>query len=86
MRRKKQEHNITIYLNNKIIEQVRKTTFLGIVVDECLTWNDHLEQISKKIIKSTAVIVRIRHFINLKALKLIYYALVYPYLIYGNLI
>ena len=85
-RRKKQEHNITIYLNNKIIEQVKKITFLGIVVDECLTWNDHLEQISKKIIKSTAVIVRIRHFINLKALKLIYYALVYPYLIYGNLI
>jgi hypothetical protein len=59
---------------------------MGIVVDECLTWNDHQEQISKKIIKSTAVIVRIRHFINLKALKLIYYALVYPYLIYGNLI
>ena len=72
--------------NNKIIEQVRKTTFLGIVVDECLTWNDHLEQISKKIIKSTAVIVRIRHFINLKALKIIYYALVYPCLIYGNVI
>jgi hypothetical protein len=51
-RRKKQEHNITICLNDKNIEQVRKTTFLGIVVDECLTWNDHLEQISKKIIKS----------------------------------
>ena len=31
-------------------------------------------------------ISRIRHFANLNSLKLIYYALVYPYLTYGNLI
>jgi hypothetical protein len=40
----------------------------------------------KKIIKCTAIISKIRHFTNLNALKLIYYALVYPYLAYGNLI
>ena len=42
--------------------------------------------ISNKIIKSAGLIARIRHFTNLNALKLIYYALVYPYLIYDNLI
>jgi hypothetical protein len=40
----------------------------------------------KKIIKCTAIISKIRHFTNLNSLKLIYYALVYPYLAYGNLI
>ena len=34
----------------------------------------------------TAIISRIRHFTNLNSLKLIYYALVYPYLRYGNLV
>jgi hypothetical protein len=65
----------------------KKTTFLGIVIDEFLSWCDHIDLISKKIIKSTAIISRIRrHFTNLNSLKLIYYALVYPYLIYGNLV
>ena len=80
------KHNITITIDNNNIKQDKNTTFLGIIIDECLTWNDHVDMISKKIIKSAGLITRIRHFINLNALKLIYYALVYPYLIYGNLI
>jgi hypothetical protein len=46
----------------------------------------HIDLIAKKIIKCAAIISRIRHFTNLNSLKLIYYALVYPYLTYGNLI
>ena len=84
--KKKHKHDITITINNKNIKQVKSTTFLGIIIDECLTWNKHVDMISKKIIKSAGLIARIRHFTNLNALKLIYYALVYPYLIYGNLI
>ena len=68
------------------INQVKKTIFLGMVIDEFLTCRENLDFISKKIIKCAAVISRIRHFSNLKNLKLIYYALVYPYLIYGKLI
>ena len=37
---KKQKHNITISINDENIKQVKNTTFLGIVIDECLTWND----------------------------------------------
>ena len=55
-------------------------------LDKFLTWREHLDFILKKIIKCAAVISRIRHFSNLNTLKLIYYASVYPYLIYGNLI
>ena len=42
--------------------------------------------IIKKIIKCVAIISRIRYFTNINSLKLIYYALVYPYLAYVNLI
>jgi predicted amino acid racemase len=51
-----------------------------------LTCKDHINLISKKVIKASSIISRVRHFTNLNALKLIYYTLVYPYLIYGNLI
>ena len=50
---KKQKHNITISINDENIKQVKNTTFLGIVIDECLTWNDHLDLVAKKVIKST---------------------------------
>ena len=81
---KKQNFDITIEINKEKLKQVKNTTFLGIVIDECLTWNEHVDLIAKKVIKSAGVIAKIRHFTN--ALKLIYYALVYPYLIYGNII
>jgi hypothetical protein len=76
--KRKQKHNITISINNEKIKQVKSTTFLGVVIDECLTWKDHIDLISKKMMKASSIISRILH--------LIYYALVYPYLIYGNLI
>ena len=73
-RNKKSKHELKISINN-----------LGIVIDEFLTWRDHIDLIAKKIIKCAALISRIRHFTNLNSLKLIYYALVYPYLTYSNL-
>ena len=83
---KKPKYTINISINNNNIKQVKNTTFLAIVIDEFLTWCNHLDLITKQIIKCAAVISRIRHFTNLNSLKLIYCALVYPYLTYGNLI
>jgi hypothetical protein len=39
---KKPKHKIKINLNNKNIEQAKSTTFLGIIIDECLTWKDQI--------------------------------------------
>ena len=83
---KKLKHNITISINEQPIKQVKNTTFLGVIIDEYLTSNDHIDLLTKKIIKSTGIVSKIRHFTNSNTLTLVYYALVYPYLIYGNLI
>ena len=85
-RNKKPAQSINISINNENIKQEKHTTFLGIVIDEFLTWYNHLDLVAKKMIKCAAIISRIRHYTTLNSLKLIYYALVYPYLIYGNLI
>jgi hypothetical protein len=44
---KKPKHDIKIFLNNENIKQVKNITFLGIVLDEFLTWCDHVDLISK---------------------------------------
>ena len=57
---KRTSHDIKLSMNNDNIKQVKSITFLGIVVDECLTWKYHIELVSKKIIKATAIISKIR--------------------------
>ena len=81
---KKPKHNVKITINDIKIDQVKSTNFLGVIIDECLTWNEHITKVAKKISRASAIIAKIRHFLNKNALKLIYYALVYPYFTYGN--
>ena len=70
-RNKKSRQELKISINNESIKRVEKITFLGIVIDEFLTWRDHIDLIEKKIIKCAAIISRIRHFTNLNSLKAI---------------
>ena len=82
----KKKHELNLFVNNQSILQVRSTTFLGVIIDEYLTWKDHINTVTKKVIKSGGIIAKLRHYTNKNTLKLTYYALVYPYLIYGNLL
>ena len=85
-RNKKCDIEIDIKLNDNIIQQASHIKFLGVILDRELTWKNHINSVVKHIIKSTALIAKLRHYTNKNTLKLIYYALVYPYLTYGNLV
>ena len=62
------------------------TKFLGINIDSKLTWKQHIDYIQHKISKTTGILCKARHYVSLKVLRTLYYALVYPYLHYGNVI
>ena len=53
---KKPKDTINISINNNNIKQVKNTTFLGIVIDEFLTWCNHVHLITKKVVKCAAKI------------------------------
>ena len=50
--------NDGVIMNNKSIEQVKENLFLGIVLDENLTWKLHISQVSNKVSRSIGVIRR----------------------------
>ena len=85
-RSKKLKKDLHIKLNNKTLERVKQTKFLGIIVDEHLTWKDHIDYVTLKIIRICGILRRIRFFLNQSTLKLLYYSLIYPYLHYGNIV
>ena len=81
-RQKRYHFPMQVCINEQRIEQVKETVFLGVVLDEHLSWKPHISQVARKISKSIGVINRARFFLPKPCLKTLYYCLVYPYLHY----
>ena len=58
-RQKKYHFPMQTSVNEQRIEQVKETVFLGVVLDEHLTWKPHISQVAYKISKSIGVINRV---------------------------
>lgn len=60
--------------------------FIGVFIDSHLTWNDHIQSISKTISKNIGIIARLRHFLPQKTLVNLYNTLINLYLSYCALL
>ena len=69
-----------ISIENRDIERVYKTKFLGVVIDSKLNWRCHIDYIANRISKNIGIIVKVKTILNLKTAK--YYSCIYPYLNY----
>ena len=78
--------SINLCIRDIQITNVSCTKFLGLCIDQHITWNDHIGYISLKISKNIGVLYKISWFVPSKILLLLYYSLIYPYLIYCNFI
>ena len=81
-RHKETSNNLKLELNGKCIEEVQEIKFLGVVIDNDLSWQSHISYIKTKISKSLGVIYRAKKSFNKKALLNLYYAYVFPYYMY----
>ena len=78
--------DLNLFLDGHKLERVTNFDFLGIVVDECLTWNNHIHKIQMKISKTVGVMNRIKAYLPSETLLIIYNSLIYPHLLYGALL
>ena len=75
---------LAIRVDSHTIKRVRKAKYLGIIMDEKLTWEDHIDYISLKIKRNIGIMRRERGDIPKTSLILLYKTLVEPYLGYCN--
>ena len=62
------------------------TKFLGVLLDQHLSWKHHISHSDKKVSKTIGIISKARFFLlSSKSLLSLYYTLVYPYLNYCNI-
>ena len=82
--KKKIGNKLTLKIKDQTISQVEHIIFLGVIIDENLSWKQHINIVANKISKLTGVLCKARQFVTRPLLKSIYYALIYPYIFYGN--
>ena len=73
-------------INNVPVKQVSHTKFLGIHIDENLSWNVHVEKLSKKVASGIGALKRIRPYVPFPIMQLIYNCLVQPYFDYCSVV
>ena len=75
--------DFSLYINSFAISRVNSIKFLGIVIEDNLSWREHIEQTSNKIAKNIGVLFKISYRLPNRIIKMLYYAIIYPYLLYG---
>ena len=86
------QRNMTLFddlkfiLNGIPIKRVKSFNFLGIILNEHLTWTDHTAHISQKIVPVIALIMRLKNQLPTHILKMIYNSLILSRLHYGNIL
>ena len=73
-------------MNEKEIKRTDCIKFLGVLLDENLTWNNHIHVIENKIAKNIGILYKARYTINQQGLRSLYYSFIHSYLNYGNIV
>ena len=76
----------TVALHGVAIEFVSEFKFLGIILNNKLSWTSHINYIRGKISRNVGIIQHIRHTLNKETLFILYYSMIFPYLSYANLL
>ena len=70
----------TLNTNGTPIERKREAHFLGLFINEHMTWNTHIFNITKTITKTLGVINRLRHYLPQRILQILYNSLILSHL------
>ena len=77
---------LNVKLDGVSLNKVSSTKFLGAIIDENLTWKNHIDAISKTISRNIGMLTKLKHFIPENILYSLYCTLILPYINYGVII
>ena len=75
----------TLKINSTEIKREQSLKFLGVIIDESLTWKEHIDILESKISKNIGVLYKASKLLNISCLKNIYFALIHSYINYANI-
>ena len=73
-----------LIISNYEIQRKESIKFLGVLLDQHLTWKEHTKLIENKIAKNIGILYKARPYLDKNALLWLYYAYIQSYLNYAN--
>ena len=64
----KTREDLNVLLDNTALNRVKFITFLGVLINECLTWKNHIDCISKTISRNIGVMNKLKHYMPYRIL------------------
>ena len=77
------QDNFTLRFLDEDVSCSSSSKYLGVYIDNNLSFRDHIQHVTKKIAMHTGILYRIKQYLPLKARLNYYYGYVYPYLNYN---
>ena len=81
-KRKKILLNNDLIMDGVKINMIDKSKFLGVIIDQYLTFSDHILYIKGKMARSMGILYKCKKYFNQSTLLTLYNAFVYPYINY----
>ena len=78
-----EDDNLEVTINNTVIKKVSQTKFLGVVIDDKLSWDAHIQKLTKKLASSSGIINQIKDNVPSELHKNLYHTLFESHLAYG---
>ena len=81
-KRKINKFLFNIKMGQNTINQQGSVKYLGVIIDDKLSWTKHIDYLNKKLCKGTWALSKLKNYVDVHTLKIIYYSLIYSHLKY----
>ena len=78
--------NFSIKLDGVKLKPESYVKYLGMIIDNHLSWDDHIQNLSIKLSRANGILAKLRHFVPRKTLISVYYAIFHSHLYYGCIV
>ena len=79
----KGQQNFILKIDNQVLERQTETKLLGMIISDTLSWDGHVECISRKLNTNINLLQLCRPFLNNRSAITFYYQFIFCHIIYG---
>ena len=76
------QEEVVLSIDGVDIERVNEFKFLGVVLDDKLTWKNHIAHVKSKVAKSLFILNKVKYDLEISIMRMLYCTLVLPYFMY----
>jgi len=79
-------YTMNLNLDGHALKFSKHVKYLGLFLDDNLTWNFHFDHLAAKLRRSNGILSKLRHFVPQSILKTLYYAIFHSHLSYAVIV